>query len=249
MRPLVACSITASTLTLGLSVGAEVAGACSCAPVPGATPADRAKERMSSAGAAVVGRLIEVRPVGSRRILGPADFRYRIGQVYKGKRRLRRGRIVTVRAGRATVACGLPDEVGRRYGLLLYQRKRRPRWRSGLCSLMSARDMRLGAGTSSATPGDKGTLPPAPGAAGASAPRARQARSAALESLTTAIGAERSLEFGGKRSTVLLLANPALWAQRLRSAVRSGVGFNEVSDPGVSGPTSSAGEVPRTPTG
>ena len=150
------CSITALTLTVGLSVGAEGAGACSCRAPASGDPLQWAQQRMSSADAAVVGRLIEVRPVGSRRVLGPADFRYRIGQVYKGQRRLQRGRIVTVRGGRATVACGLPDEVGRRYGLLLYRREGRPRWRSGFCDLMSASDMRLAAGASTATSGRQG---------------------------------------------------------------------------------------------
>ncbi len=163
MRLLLACSVTVLTLTIGLSLGAEAAGACSCPTLaPGSTSADRlqwAQERISSADAAIVGRLIAVRPVGSRKILGPANFRYRIGRVYKGKRRLRRERIVTVRGGRATAACGLPDQVGRRYGLLLYRRKGRPRWRSDFCSLMSASDMRLGAGTSSPTAGRQGNSP------------------------------------------------------------------------------------------
>ena len=62
--------------------------------------------------------------------------------MYKGKRRLRRGQIVTVHSARQTPTCGLPDEVGRRYGLLLYRRKGSPRWRSGRCSLMSIHGLR-----------------------------------------------------------------------------------------------------------
>lgn len=95
------------------------------------------QEQMRVADAAFVGRLIDVRP---RRTLGEVNFRYRIGKAYKGKRRLRRGQIVTVRSARSTASCGLPDDVGGHYGLLLDRREGRPRWRSGLCSLMSARD-------------------------------------------------------------------------------------------------------------
>ena len=150
MRRLAASSTAILAVAIALSVGVELAAACSCARdipyAPGFTPpadarARSAHEQMRSADAAFVGTLVSVRP---RSTLGEANFRYRIRAVYKGKRRLRRGQIVTVRSARLTPTCGLPDEVGRSYGLLLYRRKGRPRWRSGLCSLMSARDMRLG---------------------------------------------------------------------------------------------------------
>ena len=150
MRRLAALSTAILAVAIALSVGVELAAACSCARdipyAPGFTPpadarARSAHEQMRSADAAFVGRLMSVRP---SRTLGEANFRYRIRAVYKGKRRLRRGQIVTVRSARQAPTCGLPDEVGRRYGLLLYRRKGSPRWRSGRCSLMSARDMRLG---------------------------------------------------------------------------------------------------------
>lgn len=158
-----ASSVTVLVIAVGLTTGVGDASACSCVrsgppPVlvpntptdPSPTPPapdplqQWARAQIDSADAAVVGRLLRVRTVKStRRYEIRADFSYRIEAVYKGKRRLRRGRIVTVRSVRDTAACGLPGRVGRRYGLRLYRRKGRPRWSSGLCSLMSPRDMRL----------------------------------------------------------------------------------------------------------
>src|SRR3954447_12485647 len=148
------------TLVIAFTVGVEGASACSCggyfvpAPVlPGQQGQPEADQRagwarrlLASADAAFVGRLLEVRPVSRRRDELRADFRYRIDRLYKG-RRLRGRRSVTVRSLSDEAACGLPDRVGRRYGLLLHKRKRRSGWSSGLCSLMRPRDMRLGAGT------------------------------------------------------------------------------------------------------
>ncbi len=55
---------------------------------------------MRRAYAAIIGRLIEVRPLGppDASLAPRADFRYRVERVYKGKRGLRRGRVVTVRS-------------------------------------------------------------------------------------------------------------------------------------------------------
>ncbi|MDQ4048770.1 MAG: hypothetical protein M3131_05215 [Actinomycetota bacterium] len=150
-------------MAIGL-LGSEVAAACSCARdipfAPGFTPAPDARarwaqEQMRLADAAVVGRLLDVR---LRR--GLAHSRYRIGAVYKGGRRLRRGQIVTVRSAGSPAACGLPQEVGRRHGLLLYRRRGHPRWHSGLCSLMSASDMRLGLSAKGARAGRRDVGPP-----------------------------------------------------------------------------------------
>lgn len=152
---------------VSLTLGAESARARSCAP-PLPLPesavgreedpmVQEARARIRSADGAFVGRLVKVRPVPRR---GEADFIYRVEAVYKGRRRLRRGRLVTVRSNRDTPACGLPDSVGRRYGLLLYRRKGEPRWSSGSCSLMSPRNMRLGASAGEASAGPAGNISP-----------------------------------------------------------------------------------------
>ncbi len=101
------------------------------------------REDLRRADAAIVGRLIEVRPVGSQTANNPrADFRYRIERVYKGKRRLRRGRVVTVRSRSDEGLCGLPAQTRKRYGLLLHLRKGRPPWRADLFDVVSPRALR-----------------------------------------------------------------------------------------------------------
>jgi hypothetical protein len=123
---------------------ARPAAACSRALPEGTTVEELNRKDYRRAYAAIVGRLIEVRLVGSPGAEnGPADFRYRVERVYKGGRRLRRGRVVTVRGERSgTAACGLPAETDRRYGLLLHRRRTRPPWRAGLFDVMSPRELR-----------------------------------------------------------------------------------------------------------
>lgn len=125
---------------------AQPAAACSFALPEGTTVKELNRKNYRRADAAIVGRLIEVRPVGSpTAAYGLADFRYRVERVYKGKRRLRRGRVVTVRSERSEAACGLPAQTGRRYGLLLHRRRTRPPWRAGLFDVMSPRELRQAA--------------------------------------------------------------------------------------------------------
>ena len=76
---------------------------------------------------------------------GPADFRYRVERVYKGGRRLRRGRVLTVRAERSEAACGLSARIGRRSGLLLRRRRGRPPWTADLFDEMTPRELRRAA--------------------------------------------------------------------------------------------------------
>ena len=123
---------------------ARPAAACSGALPEGTTVGELNRNDYRRADAAIVGRLIEVRPVGSPDAeTGPADFRYRVEGVYKGGRRLRRGRVVTVRGLNAPqAACELPAETGQRYGLLLHRRRTRPPWRAGLFDVMSPRELR-----------------------------------------------------------------------------------------------------------
>jgi len=136
-RALARAGIAVLPLVVLLGV-AQPAAACSQAIAPGTNEEEALRKDLRRADAAIVGRLIEVRPVGSPDAEnGPADFRYRVERVYKGKRRLRRGRVVTVRSERSVSACGLPAQTRRRYGLLLHRRKGRPRWRAGLFDVVS----------------------------------------------------------------------------------------------------------------
>ena len=124
---------------------AQPAAACSSVLPEGTTVEELQRKDYRRAYAAIVGRLVEVRPVGSPDAEGgPADFRYRVERVYKG-RRLRRGRTVTVRSVRDEAACGLPGDVGRRYGLLLHRRRGRPAWKAGLFDAVSPRELRAAA--------------------------------------------------------------------------------------------------------
>ncbi len=136
----VGIAVLALVVLLGV---AQPAAACSYGLPDGTTVDELQRKEYRRADAAIVGRLIEVRPVGSPGAeTGPADFRYRVERVYKGGRRLRRGRVVTVRAERSEAACGLPSRIGRRYGLLLHRRRGRPPWRAGLFDAMSPRELR-----------------------------------------------------------------------------------------------------------
>jgi hypothetical protein len=89
--------------------GAESAGACSCAYLP-------PKELKKRADGAFNGRLLSVRLVEGT---SEAAFRYRVGQVFKGRGRLRRGKVVTVWSQDDEAACGLPQRTGIVYGLFL----------------------------------------------------------------------------------------------------------------------------------
>jgi hypothetical protein len=141
-RALARAAIAIVALVVLLSV-AQPATACSrFAPE---NPEEQLREDLRRADAAIVGRLIEVRPVQSRRRYEiRADFRYRVERVYKG-RRLGRGRTVTVRSVRDEAACGLPNDIGRRYGLLLHRRRGRPAWKASLFDAVSPRELRAAA--------------------------------------------------------------------------------------------------------
>ena len=148
-RALAGAGIAVLALAVLLGV-AQPAAACSRALPEGTTVDELHRQDLRRAYAAIVGRLIEVRPVGPQEETFPnvprADFRYRVERVYKGRRGLRRGRVVTVRGVRHESMCGLPDGVGRRYGLLLHRRRTRPPWRAGLFDAMSPRELREAAG-------------------------------------------------------------------------------------------------------
>jgi hypothetical protein len=144
-RALVRAGIAVLPLVV-LLVVAQPAAACAIVLPDGVTEEERFRKDLRRTYAAIVGRLIEVRPVGPQEEVFPnvprADFLYRVERVYKGKRGLRRGRVVTVRSWRHEHMCGLPDRIGRRYGLLLHRRRGHPRWRADLFDWYSPRRLR-----------------------------------------------------------------------------------------------------------
>lgn len=144
-RALACAAITVVALVVLLGM-ARPAAACSMVLPEGTTMDELNRSNLRRADAAIIGRLIEVRPVGSPGAEnGPADFRYRIERVFKGRRWLRRGRVVTVRAERSEAACGLPARTGRRSGLILHRRRGRPPWKAGLFDEMTPRELRRAA--------------------------------------------------------------------------------------------------------
>jgi hypothetical protein len=114
--------VAAAVVGLGALAFAAGAQACSCAQT---SPS----EAMREADAAIVGELVKVAP--RSRLM--ADYRYRVQRVYKRAGGIRRGRVISVRSPRQSVACGLPTRIGRRYGVLLLRGK--GRWASGLCGV------------------------------------------------------------------------------------------------------------------
>jgi hypothetical protein len=99
---------------------------CSCAPQ---APAESLRE----ADAAIVGRLVEVLPHGRLH----ADYRYEVQRVYRGRKVLQPGQMLTVRSGRRAAACALPRRTGHGYGLFLTQLH--GRWFGGICGVIEPR--------------------------------------------------------------------------------------------------------------
>ena len=116
-------------MLLGL-INAGSAHACSCAvTAPG--------ELLARADAAISGRLLSVEAHGATR----AVYRYEVLHVYRGRGAIKPGSTLAVFSPRGSAACGLPEQVGRSYGLFLLGRP--GRWLGGLCAVVSPR--RLGA--------------------------------------------------------------------------------------------------------
>jgi hypothetical protein len=87
-------------------------------------------EAMQAADAAIAGRLLKVTPQGG----GRAIYRYRVQRVYKGDAGIEPGGTLAVHSTQGSAACGLPTDVGRRYGLLLSRSELG--WSSGACTLL-----------------------------------------------------------------------------------------------------------------
>lgn len=108
------------------------AHACSCAPLaPG--------ESLREADAAIVGRLVEVVPVGRFR----AEYRYRVQQVFRGGREIESDRMLSVRSARRSAACALPRRLDHEYGLFLIRAE--GHWASGICGVIEPHRLRLAA--------------------------------------------------------------------------------------------------------
>jgi hypothetical protein len=127
MRARASVVAVATALTV-LLVGADTAGACSCAFI---SP----KQQLKQADGAFNGRLLSVEPVEGTT---EADFRYRVGVVVKGP--FRRGSVVTLRSPNFDSICGLIRTTGKLYGLFV--RRDDGRWTGGLCGTVSPRTMR-----------------------------------------------------------------------------------------------------------
>lgn len=125
-------AIAAVTAVLFGLVSAGSARACSCAPTPPV-------RSLAAADAAIAGRLLSVQPRGVAR----AAYRYEVLHVYRGRDEIARDSVVTVVSPRGSAACGLPERVGRKYGLFLLGDGRR--WASGLCSVIAPRRLRAAA--------------------------------------------------------------------------------------------------------
>lgn len=85
---------------------------------------------MQGADAAIAGRLLKVIPQNHQRAL----YRYRVQRVYKSDGGIKPGSVISVDSARDSAACGLPTEIGRRYGLLLSHTENG--WASGACALL-----------------------------------------------------------------------------------------------------------------
>jgi hypothetical protein len=114
------------------ALAAEQAAACSCAQ-------QSPRELFKRSDAAIIGRLVDVVP----RDQYESAYRYLVKRVYKGKRRIERGQMLSVRSASDGAACGLPDQEGRRYGLFLFRHD--DRWTSNLCVVIGPRRMRRAA--------------------------------------------------------------------------------------------------------
>lgn len=125
---------------------AQPAAACAIVVPDGVTEEELFKKHARRAYAAIVGRLVAIRPVGPQGEAFPniprANFLYRVERVYKGRRGLRRGRVVAVRSPRHNYQCGLPGPIGKRFGLLLHRRRTHPPWRADMFDAVSPRELR-----------------------------------------------------------------------------------------------------------
>lgn len=132
-------SVAAALVVLGALAFAGSARACRCAQT---APA----EALRRADAAIVAKLVKVVPRGA----GQADYRYKVRSVYKGRREIDFGEVISIRSANRSAACGLPHDTDTRYGLLLTEEE--GRWFGGLCGLIEPRELRSAASHGVASP-------------------------------------------------------------------------------------------------
>jgi hypothetical protein len=127
-RLLAACVIAIAALALT----AQQAAACSCV-------FSKPKDDLARADAAFNGRLLKVTDTNATE----AVFRYRVGQVFKGRKRLHRGDIVEIHSVLEGSTCALPRTTKKVYGLLV--QRHMGEWSASLCSIRSPRELRRAA--------------------------------------------------------------------------------------------------------
>lgn len=121
-------------------LAAESAMACSCAPL--------SSEDVRASDAAVIAKLTKVEvvpfeepdplePVPADR---PADYFFRIREIFKGEKRIDRDVIKVHSTVGTGGACGMNGTVGRSYGLFLDRRNHR--WNGTSCGMTSPSRMR-----------------------------------------------------------------------------------------------------------
>ncbi len=123
-----ACAVAALAL-------AAPAHACTCIPL--------SPDSVGAKEAAIVAKLKSVEPHGGgSAVTVRADFRFKVLDVLKGKKRVRKRKVVvrSVTGPGASAACGLAGQVGKRYGLVITRRDRR--WFGSSCGQTSPRGLR-----------------------------------------------------------------------------------------------------------
>ncbi len=126
-------AITIALVLTTWMVSIETASACSCAPLK----IDRETFRQSEG--AMIGTFLERLPVSDQE----ADYRYRVDRVFRGRKRIPRGSVITIRSAANGAACGFETPVGEREGLFLGRSQ--GRWTGNLCSTAAPRKMRRAA--------------------------------------------------------------------------------------------------------
>lgn len=129
MRLRITTAVSAFTVLISFATVSH-AQACSCVQ-PDA-------EFVRRSEGAVIARLVEVTPVAG--VPGRADYDYRIQRVFKAKRRIEVGQLLSVRSWLGEAGCGLPQNLDRRYGLFLGRRAQR--WTSNLCLVVGPAEMK-----------------------------------------------------------------------------------------------------------
>ena len=99
------------------------------------------------ADAAVVGKLLRVKPVGDG---FSSDYVFRIRESFKRTERFRPGQIRRIRSASDGAACGIESPVGSTIGVYVF-RERGGRLTSNLCSITSANRIRRTAEAAGAT--------------------------------------------------------------------------------------------------